>query len=91
MIFCYEWGDCVIHANPYTILFLKRDFMSWTHTKKSSIALFAIVAKYGPFALWRHHSWSVKSGECEVLALWRHIRQLFLRSEIGVKLIFSSK
>ena len=29
--------------------------------------------------LWRHHGWFVMSRECRTLALWRHIRRLFLR------------
>ena len=40
-------------------------------------------------ALWRHHSWSVKSCEREALALWRHIRRLFLQKQIGAKSVFT--
>ena len=41
--------------------------------------------------LWRHYSWSVMSRKREVLALWRHIRQLFLHAQIGTKAIFTSE
>ena len=41
--------------------------------------------------LWRHHSWSVTSCERESLALWRHIRRLFLYAQIGAKAIFTSE
>ena len=53
-------------------------------------AHFAIVVKDGLFylALWRHHSWFQR--EHEVLALWRHVRRLFLRAQIGAKGIFTT-
>ena len=41
--------------------------------------------------LWRHHGWSVASSEREVLALWRHIRRVFLRAQIGAKAIITSE
>ena len=61
--------------------------------KQLSIAHFAIVAKDGLFdlTLWRHHNWSVTSREREALALWRHIRRLFLHAQIGAKAIFTSE
>ena len=37
------------------------------------------------------HSWSVTSRECRTLALWRHIRRLFLHAQIGAKAIFTSE
>ena len=43
------------------------------------------------FALWRHRGWSVTSRELEILALWRHIRRLFLHAQIGAKAIFTSE
>ena len=46
---------------------------------------------FSDFALWRHHSWSVKSRERETLALWRHIRRLFLHAQSGAKAIFTSE
>ena len=46
---------------------------------------------FSDLALWRHHSWSVTSRERGVLALWRHIRRLFLHEEIGAKAIFTSE
>ena len=60
--------------------------------KQLSIADFAIVAKVSLFwVLWRHHIWSVTSRECRTLALWRHIRRLFLHAQIGAKAIFTSE
>ena len=63
--------------------------------KQTSFAHFAIVAKdyiFSDLTLWRHHSWSVRSRERrEVLALWRHIRQLFLHEQIDEKAIFTSE
>ena len=61
--------------------------------KQSSIADFAFVSKDGlsDLALWRHHSWSVTSREREILALWRHIRRLFLYAQIGAKAIFTTE
>ena len=61
--------------------------------KQPPIAQFAIVAKDGDFwlVLCRHHSWSVTSRERGVLALWRHIRRLFLHVPFGAKAIFTSE
>ena len=42
-------------------------------------------------ALWRHHSWSVKSCKREVLALWHHIHRLFLHVQIDAKAISTSE
>ena len=63
------------------------------HWKQLSITNFAIVAKDGLFwfALWRHYSSSVTSRERGLLALWRHIRRLFLHAQIGAKAIFTSE
>ena len=62
--------------------------------KQLSITNFAIVAEdksFSDLVLWRHHSWSVTSRECRTLALWRHIRRLFLHAQIGAKAIFTSE
>ena len=42
-------------------------------------------------ALWRQYSCSVMSRERGLLALWRHIRRLFLNAQIGTKAIFTSE
>ena len=52
------------------------------------IADFAIVARDGLF--W-FSSCSVTSRERGLLALWRHIRRLFLHAQIGAKAIFTSE
>ena len=60
--------------------------------KQLSIADFAIVAKvFSDPALWRHHSWTVTSRKGGALALWRHIRRLFLHAQIGADSIFTSE
>ena len=85
----------VIHGNECIILFLTRYFMSWTlnSTKKnyqSLISPLLLRTVLSDLALWRHHSWSVMSDERGVLALWRHIRPLFLHAQIA-KTIFTSE
>ena len=91
--------NIVIHGNEYIILFLTRCFMSWTHSSaKNDRRSFSSPLSptwprkvFSALALWRHHRWSVTSGEREVLALWRYIRQLFLHAQIGAKAIFTSE
>ena len=46
---------------------------------------------FSDLALWRHYSCSVTSREHGLLALWRHIRRLFLHEQIGAKAIFISE
>ena len=43
---------------------------------------------FSDLALWCYHSWSVTSRKRGVLALWHHIRRLFLHVPIGAKAIF---
>ena len=86
----------VIHDNECIILFLTRYFISWTHrsaTKKhrSLISPLSLGTFFSDLTLWRHHSWSVTSREREALALWRHIRRLFLHAQISAKAIFTSE
>ena len=61
--------------------------MSWTLISLK-LPDFTIVAKDG---IWRRRSWSMMSREREVLALWRHIRRVSLRVQIGAKAIFTSE
>ena len=76
----------VIPANPYIILFLTRYFMPWKHksAKKSQRSLISPLSPRAFFSdlglFWRHHTWSVRSCERVELALWRHIRRLFLHA-----------
>ena len=72
----------IIHGNEWFILFRTRNFLSWTHCSTH----FAIVAKEGLF--WLN---IVTSREREALALWRHIRRLFLHTQIDAKTIFTSE
>ena len=86
----------VIHGNKCIILFLTRYFMSWTHDSaksnhRSLIWPMSLRTVFFYLALWRHHNWSVTSRERETLALWRHIRRLFLHARIGAKVIFTSE
>ena len=67
--------------------------MSWTHhsakNHRTPISPLSTRMVFSDLALWRHHGWSVTSSEREVLALWRHIRRLFLHAQIGTKAIFT--
>ena len=86
----------VIHFNECTILFLTCYFMSWTHNSaknnhRSLIFPLSPRMVVSCLALWRHHSGSVTSCEREILALWRHIRQLFSHAQIGANAIFTSE
>ena len=81
-----RWG--MYYFISYTLFYVLNTPFRY---KQSSIAHFVIVAKdvFSDLTLWRHHSWSVTSSEREVMALWRHIRQLFLHAQIGAKAIFN--
>ena len=46
---------------------------------------------FSDLELWRHYSYSVTSRERGLLALWRHIRRLFLHTQIGAKAIFTNE
>ena len=72
----------------YTLLY---DLNTLFGYKQSSIAHFAIVTKDGLFWLNIVTSSQMISDEHEALALWRHIRGLFLHTEIGAKAIITSK
>ena len=85
-----------IHGNECVILFLTCYFMSWTHnsTKNDYRSLISPLSQRTDFSdlvLWCHHSWSVTSHGCGVLALWRHIRWLLLHVQVGAKKIFTSE
>ena len=86
----------VIHGKEYIILFLTCYFMSWTHHSatnkhRSLFSPLSLRTVFSDSTLWRHHSWPVTSCEHEALALWRHIRWLFLHAQIGAKAIFTSE
>ena len=85
-----------MHELPWITIFGHEFYVLNTRFryKQWSIAHFAIVAKDGLFfylALWRHHNWSLTSRERGALALWCHIRRLFLHARIGAKTIFTSE
>ena len=83
-------SDPTIVSNSCTILFL----MSWTHNsaKNKYDRWFRHCRQRRSFSeLWRHHIRSVTSRKREVLALWRHIRRLFVHALIGAKAIFASE
>ena len=93
IFFGHEWQKIAIHGNECIILFLTRYFMFWTHdsVKNNHLSLILPLSPrtvFSDFPLWRHHSRSVTSRE---LALWRHIRGLFLHVQIGTKAIFTSE
>ena len=85
----------VIHGNECIILFLTRYLMSNTQFRqnnyRSLISPLSLWTVFSDLVLWRHHRWSVTSRECRTLALWRHIRRLFLHAQIGTKAIFTSE
>ena len=89
----HEWPKIVIHGNECIILFLTRYFISRAHSSATNNhrSLISLRTVFSDLTLWRHHSWSVTSRECEALALWRHIRRLFLHVQIGAKAIFTSE
>ena len=91
----HEWPKIVIHRNECIILFLTC-YISWTHRSATNnhrllISPLSLGTVFSDLTLWRHHSWSVTSREREALALWRHIRGLFLHMQIGAKAIFTSE
>ena len=88
--------NIVIHGNECIILFLTCYFISWAHSfaKNNHWSFISSPSPrkvFSALALWRHHNWSVTSREREILALWCHIRQLFLHAQIGAKAIFTSE
>ena len=90
----HEWPKIVIHGNECITLFLIRYFIFWTHRSatnnhRSLISPLSLRTVSSDLTLWRHHSWSVTSREREALALWRHIRRLFLHAQIATKTIFT--
>ena len=92
----HEWTKIVIHGNECIILFLTHNFLSWTHCSatnnhRSLISPLSLRKVFCDLTLWHYHSWSVTSREREALALWRHIRRLFLHAQIGAKAIFTSE
>ena len=92
----HEWPKNVIHGNECIILFLTRYLMSLTtqfrqSNYRSLISPLSLRTVFSDLVLWHHHNWSVTSRECKTLALWRHIRRLFLHVQIGAKVIFTSE
>ena len=78
----------IIHGNECIILFLTRYFMSEHTTSletnhRSPILQLSLRMVFSYLAWWRHHSWSVTSRKRGILALWRHIRLLFLHVPTG--------
>ena len=88
--------EIIIHNDDYIILFFTCSFMSWTHKSAKNylpllISPLSARMVFSDLALWRHHSWSVTSHQCEMLVLRRHIRRLSLHAQIGAKAIFTSE
>ena len=81
--------NIVIHRHECIIIFLIRYVLFGTHKSVNNIidrSFRNFVAKEGLFWLS-----IVTSSEHEVLALWRHIRRLFMRAQIDAKVIFTSE
>ena len=85
----------VFQSNKCFILYLTCYFMSlsWTHDSNQRTFISQLMPRtaFSDLTLWCPHSWSVTSSEHEVLVLWHHIHQLFLHTQIGAKVIFTSK
>ena len=70
-------------------------FMPRTHNAAKNnhwllISPLSLKTVFPELASWRHHIWSVTSRERAVLALWCHIRRLFMHAaQIVTKAIFS--
>ena len=79
----------VIHGNECIILFLTLSYVP-EHTKLP-ISPLSLGTVFSDLALWRHYSCFATSRERGLLALWRHIRRLFLHAQIGAKAIFTSE
>ena len=92
----HGWPKFVIHSNEYIILPLTL-YLSWTENFAAKSNHRSLISPLSPrnifsdLALWRHHSWSVTSRERELLALWRHIRRLFLHAQNGTKAIVTNE
>ena len=84
----HEWcSECII-------LFLTRYFVAHDSSENNHRSLISPLSLAGDFfylALWRHRSWSVTSREGEVVALWRHVRRLFLHAQTGTNAIFTGE
>ena len=74
----------------YTLFDVLNTQFRWNNYR-SLISPLSLRTVFFDLVLWRHHIWSVTSRECRTLALWRHIRQLFLHVQIGAKANFSSE
>ena len=60
-------------------------------SRPAVISAMSLRTVFSDLAFGLHHSWSVMSRERGVLALWRHIRQLFLHVQIGTMAIFTNE
>ena len=75
----------------YTLFYVHGTHNSAKNHHRSLILQLSPRTAFSDFALWRHQSWSVTSREREILALWRHIRRLFLHAQIDAKAVFTSE
>ena len=76
------------------VYFLHAILCPWTHNSTKNnyrlpISPLSLRIAISDLALWCHYSWSVTSRERGLLALWRHIRGLFLHVQIGANAIFT--
>ena len=85
-LFLRQRMNCFI---SYTLLYVLKKNSAKTNYR-SPISPLSLRTVFTDLVFWRHHSQSVASRELGVLALWRHIRRLFLQAQIGAKAIFTS-
>ena len=89
----HEWLKKGIHGNELLFYFLHA-ILCPEHTIPLRQLLNSPMLPrtvFSDLAMWCNHSWSVTSRTRQVLALWRHIRQLFLRTQIDAKAIFTGE
>ena len=79
------------YSISYTLFYVPGTHNTAKNLHRSLISQLSPRMVFSNFALWHHQSWSVTSRERGILALWRHIRQLFLHAQIGAKVIFTSE
>ena len=82
----HEWTKTSLFTATNVLFYLLHAILCLEHTIQqknygSFISPLSPWKIFSDLALGRHHSWSVKSSECEVSALWRHISRLFLHAQ----------
>ena len=97
-IFCHEWQKSVFKLTHTLIYFLHANLRPTERTNPLKQSL--LISPFSPKTVLSEFillgfvtspQLNLTSREREVLALWRHIRRLFLQAQIGAKAIFTSE